>query len=490
MKRFISKLFPMPKWTVAIALAMVAILLPVTSMAAEEVRLESTIGVANVTAGDTDYSQAVNAKTNEVVKVQVYYRNTEDAASDKIAQNVRMKIDVPTAAGKAQTVKASVKGDNTNTVDEQVSVNLDSDNASLQYIPGTATWKHNTGTNEATNYVEEKVSDEVVSGAQGLVLENTKPGNFSATVTILARVMAPGVKVTKQVELKGESNKWADSNTAKPGDTVRYLIGYQNVGNTNQTNVLVRDTLPAHVTIVPGTTVLTNTTSPNGQPVGNDNVTGDGINIGSYGAGANAYVSFEAKIDDADKLACGSNDLRNTTSVQPEGMSAYTADAVTTVTRDCSNNPSPTPTPPVAAYSCDQLTITKGDNRKATVKVNYTAKNGASLKTVTYNFGDGGQPLTTDKTSVDHTYVKDGIYSVTATLLVNANGKDQTTTSAACAQTVTFGGTTPAPPTAPTGGKSDLPNTGPGDVVALFIGASIVGMGFHYLFLNRRLARR
>lgn len=494
-KRISTNLY---KWLAGGLLAFLALLLPVTSMAADEVHIESTMGVANVTAGDTDYVPSVNAKTNEVVKVQVYYRNTEDAASNKTAQQVRMKLDVPTAAGKAQTIKASVKGDNTNAVSEQVTVNVDSDTANLQYIPGTATWKHNTGTNDAANFIEEKVSDDIVSGAQGIVLEDTKPGNFSATVTILARVMAPGVKVTNQVQLKGETGKWAGSNTAKPGDTVRYLIGYQNMGNTNQANVMVRDTLPAHMSIVPGTTTLTNSAIPDGQAVGNDNVVTDGVNIGNYGAGANAYVTFEAKIDDADKLACGTNDLRNSAGVTPSGMSQYTASAVTTVTRDCSTKPtSPTtpttPTTPAPVYTCDNLTLTKGDNRTITAKVNYTAKNGASLKTVTYNFGDGGQPLTTDKTSVNHTYAKDGTYSVTATLLLSVNGKDQTTTSEACAQSVTFApaSTTPSSPsTTPTAGKGDLPNTGPGDVAALFVGASVAGAIFHRLFLSRRLARR
>lgn len=498
--RYLNSVFnSLPKRLFAGAMVALAIMVPVATSAAADVKIDSTIGVANVTGNDKSYAQAVNAKYNEVVKVQVYYHNAEDAASNKTAQQVRIKVDVPTAAGKAQAVKATVKGDNTNVIDEQVAVNLERDDASLQYIPGSAVWRHNTGTNAAPKFTEEKVSDEVASGAQGLVLENQKPGdNYAASVTVLARVMAPGVKVTKQVELGSESSKWTDSNTAKPGDTLKYLIGYQNTASTQQNKVVVRDALPVHVSIVPGTTTITNTANPNGTTVPSDDIAKGGIDIGSYAAGANAYITFQAKVDSVDKLACGSNDLRAAGGVQPENMSEYFSSAVTTVTRDCAANPTATPPPatptpnptPAPAYSCDLLTVTKGDNRKITAKVDYTAKNGASFKSVTYNFGDGSQALTTNKTSVDYTYKKDGDYNITATLLLTVSGKDQTVTSAACAKPVSFAA--PASPTTPStpapGAKDGLPSTGPGNVVGIFVVATIVGTLAHR-FLIRRFVR-
>jgi len=475
------------KWLLAGAVATVAIVIPVSSMAADTVRIEGTLGVANVTAGDQDYSQAVNAQTSQIVKVQVYYHNTESAGSNKNAQQLRVKLDVPTTAGKAQTIKANVKANNSNVVEQQVAVNLDSDSATLQYVPGTATWKHNNATSDAPNFVEEKISDDIVNGAQGIVLEDAK-SDYAATVTVLARVMAPGVKVTKEVEVKGEQDKWSTTNTAKPGDTLKYLIGYQNTGNITQTKVMASDVMPAHVTFVPGSAVLTSTNNPNGLKLSDDIAKAGGVSIGDFAAGANAYVVFEATVDSADKLTCGSNDIRNTATVQPANMSAYTANAVTTVKRDCASNPTPTPPTgkPTPVFSCDTLTVDKTTDgtRKITARVSYTAKNGASFKTVSLDFGDKTEPLTTNKTSVDHTYTADGTYTVTATLLLSVNGKDQTNTSAACAKQVSFAA--PTTPTSPTG--SGLPNTGPGDVVAIFAGAVIVGGLFHRYFLSRRLA--
>ena len=160
----------------------VAVLLPVSIMAADEVMLDGNLGTANVTAGDKSYAQAINAKYNELVKVQVQYRNTSD---DKTGQKVRVKITLPDGAGKIQAVKATVGGDNTSALDKQVVVNLERDDASLQFIPGSAVWKHNAGSNDKPDYKEEKISDEVVSGSQGLDLGDVKAGNYSATVTIL-----------------------------------------------------------------------------------------------------------------------------------------------------------------------------------------------------------------------------------------------------------------------------------------------------------------
>jgi uncharacterized repeat protein (TIGR01451 family) len=405
------------------ALLLLAIMVPVVVLAAGDVKIDSTVGVANVTAGDKAYSQAVNAKYNEVIKLQVSYRNVENATSNKVAEQVRLKIDVPTAAGKAQAVKSSINGYNTNAIDKQVMVNLERDDATLQYIPGSAVWKHNTASSGDPKFTEQKISDEIVSGAQGMVLEDQKPGSdHDASVTVLVRVMTPGVKVTKQVELSGESNKWADSNTAKPGDTLKYLIGYQNTGNVAQNKVIVRDSLPAHVSIVPGTTSIVNTTNPNGVTIPSDNIANGGIDIGNYAAGANAYITFQAKVDAVDKLACGDNVLRGTTGVQPQNTSEYFASAVTTANRDCAANPTPpasnpNPTPPAQSPT----------------------------------------PTPTPPPATTPTSPSPPASS------------------------------TPTPTPTPSAG-SGLPSTGPGDVIGLFIGATVIGT-FVHRFVIRRFAR-
>lgn len=464
-----------------------AVLLPVATSAQNAVQMEGSLGVANVTAGDEAYKQSVGAAYNQTVKLQVYYNNKEAAASDKTANNVRVKISLPTNGGKAQTVSSSVKADNSDEVRSQATVNVDQDNATLQYIPGTAVWKHNTGPREAPTVEETKISDEVVVGGQGIVLENQKPGvEFGATVTVMARVLAPGVKVAKESQLKTDINKWSANNTAKPGETLRYIISYQNTGTTDQKQVVMHDTLPAKVQLIPGTTTLYNATNKDGVKLATDDIVKGGVIIGDYGPGSNAYVVYEALVAPADQLACGDNTLRNSGSARPQGMGDYYSSAVTTVKRDCAAAAAPQ-----AASSCTNLTVTKGDARKVTAKVDYTATNGAKLKSIAYDFGDGSQPLTTDKTTVEYTYKQDGNFTVTAKLLVTVQGKDQSVTSASCSKTVAIAAVTPpaSTPTPPVAGKTPLPNSGPGDVALLFGIASAVGYLGYRWFIGRKLRR-
>src|SRR5688572_9633981 len=136
-----------------LAVAAIAVALPVSSISAASITLEGSLGVANVTAGDTTYKESVNASYDQVVKLQAFYHNRENPDSGKVANNLTVKIDIPNQAGAVQTVTSTIKGDDTNTVNDFVTVNLGRDDAYLEYIPGSARWRHNAGTNENVNIV-------------------------------------------------------------------------------------------------------------------------------------------------------------------------------------------------------------------------------------------------------------------------------------------------------------------------------------------------
>jgi uncharacterized repeat protein (TIGR01451 family) len=486
--KLLSRMFNnLPKRVGAAAIVALAFALPALSFAADTVTLEGAMGVANVTAGDTQYGPSVNAKYDQVVKYQVYYHNKENPDSGKVAQNVTVKIALPSAPGKTQKATATVKGDNTNTITSDATVNLDRGDAYLQYIPGSAVWRHNTGDNTNVNYVDTKISDDVVTSGAGLRLEDEKPCyNFSATVTVLARVIVPGVKVKKEVQIHGQNDKWAQSNTAQPGDTLDYMITYENAGNSQQDTVVIRDSLPLNMALVPGTTKVYNSNYPNGQLVTSNNITAGGITIGSYTPGASAYITFQAKLPAADKLECGTTTFNNVGVARPQGMQEYYDTATTKVEKKCETPPSS------PKYSCDLLEITKGDNRTVTVsKFTTSQSNGATFKNVVLDWGDQSTALTTtEAVGKNHQYAKDGTYTVTATAHFTVNGKDVSNTTANCAKSVSFTSTpttpeTPATPEAP----QELANTGPGQVAGLFAAVAAAGALAHRLFLARRLGR-
>ncbi len=476
MKRFLARLVnTLPKRIAAAAIVGLAIALPAATFAADTVRIEGSLGVGNVTAGETRYEHSTNASYDQVVKLQVFYHNREAEDSGKIAQNLRVKINIPTTAGKTQVATATIAGDNTNTVNDQVTINLDRADAYLEYIPGSAVWRHNTGTNANVQWTDQKVSDEVVYGNQGIVLENEKPCyNFSANLTVLARVRVPGIQINKYVRVKG-SDTWQTTNTAKPSDTLQYAIAYKNMGNTVHNNVVIRDNLPPNMTYVPGSTQLK---TDSGLKNVADGVTATGLDVGNYNPGAAAYVYFEVKVPNADKLQCGVTMFRNVGIARPQGMNEYYNTATTNVEKQCQ--------PEQPAYSCDLLDITSGDNRTVTIsQFKTTATNGATFKNAVINWGDKSDALTTNNVvGQKHQYAADGTYTISAVAHFTVNGEDKTATSAACSKQVTFTSGKPVTPVTPT----ELPNTGAGDVAAIFAAATIGGAMAYRVFVSRRLS--
>jgi uncharacterized repeat protein (TIGR01451 family) len=454
------------KRVAAAAIVGLAVFLPVAATAANMVTIEANTTVANATkdAGTNNWGASTTASYNQVVAVQVVYNNKEEAGSGKTADNLRVKINIPTTAGKTQTVTTTTKADNSNKVTGSAKVNLDRSDAYLQYIPGTATWKH-ASTDNGPMTVTQKVSDDVVLGANGINLGKENPCQ-AGSIVVQARVMVPGLTVDKYVRVKGQA-EWKTSVNAKLGDTLQYEIAYHNTGNTTQNDVEFRDQLPKGISYVAGTTKLKSGNYPNGLNVTSNALVTDGITVGDYAPGAAGYVMFEAKVDKANELACGENTLRNIAFVQPKGMNYYYNTADVVVNKACESKP---------VYSCDAFTLVASTNRTVTVnKFNYTAQNGAAFKNVVINWGDQSDMLTTNTpVGQKHSYAKDGAYTVTATAHFTVDGKDVTSVGN-CTQKVSFGSPT------------ELPNTGAGDVFGLFAAVTAAGAIMHRVVSRRTL---
>ena len=136
------------------------------------------------------------------------------------------------------------------------------------------------------------------------------------------------------------------------------------------------------------------------------------------------------------------------------------------------------PTPPTPIYSCDLLTNTgKISDNKYGFKVDYTAKNGATFKDVTYVYSDG--TTVTDGATTTHLFTNnDAKKTVKATVNFNVTGVTgvKSHTSAKCA--TEFTKTVVTPPAV-------LPATGAGSTIAIFGATSLIGA-----FLYRMRALR
>lgn len=475
----LSRLFnSLPKRLAAGALVALAVALPVAASAADMVKIEAQTEVANASVASSNWGSSTTASYNEVVAVQVIYDNDEVAGSGKTANNLRVKINIPNTPGVNQTINTTTASDNSNTVNGSAKVTLNRADAYLQYIPGTATWKHAVSANGPLTTTQ-KVSDAVVTSANGLVLENENPCQ-AGSIVVQARVMTPGVKITKQVEKLGESDKWSTNNTANPGDTLKYLLTYTNTGNTTQTHVIIRDVLPAGLTLVPGTTYLYDSSNINGVKV-MDTIAQGGVDTGSFTPNAGSEIEFQAKVASADQLACGNNSLTNMAVAQPQGMQQYYNTATTVVSKTC--------TPNQPTFKCDAFHVTTADNR--TVKVDtfkFTASDNSKLDSVVLNWGDNNTVTTNNLVGQQHQYGKDGSYTISLSSF-KVGGKT-VDVSGNCVQTVNF--TTPGTPTPPStpNQPTQLANTGAGSVFGIFAGATVLAAFAHRLFLSRRLARQ
>ena len=116
--------------------------------------------------------------------------------------------------------------------------------------------------------------------------------------------------INQNVRLAGETD-WHDNVYANVGDRVEFQVVYNNISeNQLQSDVGIKAILPKNLCYIEGSTRLYNSVFPSGSSVNEDSLPENGINIGNYNSGANAFVRFTAEVVD-NSLESGSNTLVN-----------------------------------------------------------------------------------------------------------------------------------------------------------------------------------
>jgi uncharacterized repeat protein (TIGR01451 family) len=320
---------------------------------AYSVQMDINTQVANVTRGDTTYSESVPALVDQVVKVEVWFHNHETVESGHVAHNLVAKVVMPTAQSTSHNIVGQISSTESGTVSDGTTVTTQIP-TNLAYIPGSAVYRTNVGTDANPVWQDRSVSDSIVTSG-GVNLGDLNPcWNFQSTVTILARVTAPALSITKQVRHVGET-AWVTENTAKPGDELEYLVTIRNMGNLTLNNVVIGDNLPPHATYEAGTTQLKNGANPNGIKITSNNVVSGGINIGNYNPGAIGYVWFRVKLNN--DFAVGTTKLINVGVTKSDEVGPFYNTAITTVTVGTPTTPT-TPTTPVTPTTAQPLAQT------------------------------------------------------------------------------------------------------------------------------------
>lgn len=263
------------------------------------------VGASNATYGD----KATIAAGQEYEILVMYHNNAKselNAGGTGIAKDAYARAEVPAIVrngSDATEASAVVGASNANPAsvwDEIQFSNKTGGDVALRYIPGSAVIHNNGKTNN------QKLADTILTSTGVKLgfdaLDGVLPGcnEFAGYITFRVKADQPQFSFKKDVRMNG-TREWKDEVTAKKGDKVDYLLSYRNTGTTEQKDVVLKDVLPAGLKYVNGSSKLQNTTHPNGSTV-SDGINAGGMNVGSYAAGANAFLAFTATIDTD---ACG-----------------------------------------------------------------------------------------------------------------------------------------------------------------------------------------
>ena len=278
----------------------------------------------------------IEAVDGETYVIRAYVHNNSPKEYDAVAKDVTVNFDIAQGTGTDVEVQGIVTSSNASPTKYYDSVHFTSDVAfHLEYVAGSALLENN-GIGAGGGVA---LPDAITAGGTLIgydALDGQVPGcfQFANYVTIEVKVVYDySYTVDKTVRLAG-SKDWTDNLTAQIGDEVEYQIAYQNLESTSVSNVMVKDVLPANLEYVEGSTMVYNSTYPAGFQVEDGAALfSTGINIGSYGSNANAFIRFKAKIVD-DSFTCGENTMTNWGQVGT-GSTTKQDSAIVTIQKEC-----------------------------------------------------------------------------------------------------------------------------------------------------------
>lgn len=300
------------------------------------------------------YRDEVKVTAGKEYEVYIYFHNNAAAnlnASGKgVANGARVSSQFPnsvsaTSKGKISAIVSATDADPKEVWDEAYLTTDSKTPIRLHYKKASAIFHNAFKANGS-------VMSEALFSSKGTyiglnTLDGWLPGcaEYSGYITYTLVAEDVGAKLVKTVSLDGEN--FSESVTAKPGDIVTYRVEFSNTGNTDLTNVTFRDALPKGVTLVNGTTIMTNNAHPNGFKL-SDTIGTNGFNTGLFGVGTKGVLTYQVKLnsDIVDNNACGTSSFINTVTVNYDGGGELKDDATINVDKEC--QPGETPTTPTS----------------------------------------------------------------------------------------------------------------------------------------------
>ena len=259
----------------------------------------------------------IKAVDGEFYYIRLYAHNNNPGEYDAVAEDTKVSFNIPQESADNIRVNGYLTSSNAYPSEYVDYVDFVAEQPfHLEYVYGSALLENNgIGADGGI-----QLSDDIAAPESGGVLigydelDGRVPGcyQYANYITIMVKVVYDySFALDTQVRLAGSADEsWQKEGAAEIGDTVEFQLTYENTDGFTQEDVVIRSVLPDNLEYVAGSTVLYNVNYPNGLVSDTDTVVDNGINIGAYTAGSNAYIRFTAKVVDED-LAWGSNTLVN-----------------------------------------------------------------------------------------------------------------------------------------------------------------------------------
>lgn len=257
----------------------------------------------------------IDAEDGGYYIIRLYVHNDNPNGYNAVAEDTAVAFHIPTESSTTVRVNGFISSSNATPHKYVDYVDFNSEIPfHLEYIYGSALLENNgIGEGGLT------ISDDVVNNADGTFIGYDKldgriPGGhqYDNFVSVKVKVIYDyEFTIENQVRLHDSEDKsWHSAVEAKVGDKVDFQLTYRNTSEFVQNNVVLKDILPNNLKYVEGSTMLKNSSFPNGTKLTENNLVDNGIKIGHYGPNAAAYVMFTAEVVD-NSLACGANSLNN-----------------------------------------------------------------------------------------------------------------------------------------------------------------------------------
>jgi len=252
--------------------------------------------------GDDEYHPSRLAKVDDILKVQLSVKNTND--NGHLLTGVRIALILPDESGKTQRLKATVStGAAAVNLEPAAGVDLSAGRARLQYVLGSLKLRRNTARpGEAAAFVTASLSDTVLF-RENYPLGDLHPGGDGAfSISFLMRSVATAMSIQAQVrELPNGS--WSTKSESRPGASIQYRTIVVNKGNEALRETLIHVNLPPDLAYIPDSTRAVIDGRLRGVPDGIVDFAsptsadpGAGAQLGELAPGGSLTVYFDAKV--------------------------------------------------------------------------------------------------------------------------------------------------------------------------------------------------